>query len=597
MKHLILLLVIVLWTFIAGAQQCCIFKGADKDTISKFDIFFDENGRPISTIHKYIPFGSQVNIIATKINPFKELPTFQTFFQNYDVLPNSLPDISTLLKPINETNPQEFGANVTDKIDTAVSKAVEASLDVKKKAQDLGIEIPKHLTESIKSLKSDSQSDPEIKFSTIESLLKINADLEQQLFEKENENGQNKSKINDLQNKAKELENAIIRIKNIELTTSEIVNEYRGFVSTLDSINHLLTIKPAINKLFDDQFVDSPLTKTLIDKIIRSRLPVFEGSLDTSISIKDAFLNQQFQKMEMLYSSLVNKIKKANDYISSDYFKMTEPTEIQLTNNNKQKLSVNIEQLSVKVNKDIIFKEQLEFITGRINQFRNQKFRDSIFIYTDTVLIGTLRLYHHDFHQVIKSFQANSDEIKVSLPYKNSEPYVIRTKCRFKVDGSSGIFAHFFGGDEKYKVVPAEPLEGSDSLQVIRQRNDKMLISLGFLVNAYVYNPSKLFNTAISLGVNFPINGSEKGSGFTQLVGGVSFISTTINKLSLTIGVSLRKAQMLNINNLTSIDGKEKYTFNNKNVVEPTYDNVTKLGFFFGFSYTLFGANKTTSTE
>ncbi len=595
MKKIAIFIIIILCTnaqHLFGQACCSIFNKSKKIKKPAIYIYFDEKGIPTDTAEQYIPYGTQVNLIATKINPLEQLPEVKTFFKDYYVAPSDIPDISKLLAPAATSSPTQEKEKASQTIqvlrknleqkEMAYIKLGERISGAKNKAAFLGAS---NLYDSTKN-----STDPIKTNELLVALEKRNRLLEVQISD-------NKQLLADLKEVNGELVKAIILLKKVEETAPLIRNDYNSFTRILDSINYLLTLQPAVNKLFSQQFIDPWFTQKSIEQLVKVRLPKFADSLDNSITAQGDFLRGSIDNLEKLYSNLTENIKKINENIATDSFGTNKTTEIELLNKDKKKVKVKIGSISIEVNKEPLFKDQFDFVTKQITRFRNEKFRDSLYVFTDTVLIQTLKLYHNKFEQTIKSFKANADEIKINLPYKNSEPYIIKTRCRFKVEGSTGIFTHLFGSDDKFKVVQAAQLDGSDSLQVIRQRKDNMILSLGFMANVYIYDPSKLFNPGFSVGLNFPVINHSGTGGIAQLVAGVSFFSTTVDKLSLTFGVSLRRGQVLNTNNLTSIDGVEKYVFNNKNTLEPTFDQVTKVGGFFGISYSLFGGKKSSQAE
>jgi hypothetical protein len=161
-----------------------------------------------------------------------------------------------------------------------------------------------------------------------------------------------------------------------------------------------------------------------------------------------------------------------------------------------------------------------------------------------------------------------------------------------KVQGSTGVFVHFGATDDK--VVMDKDSAGNSI--VVKQKPESVLFSFGLLAHFYKYDPRKDFNLGGSIGLNVPIN-NQGGTGFLQLAGGVSAHSTTVDKLIITLGLSVRKGQKLNTENLTKAGDENIYKFNNVNATQPVMDAVTRVGVFLGFSYSIFGSSKSTQTE
>ena len=166
MKKIVLFITVVLCAnaqYSFGQACCSIFNKSKKIKKPAVYIYFDEKGIPTNTAEQYIPYGSQVNLIATKINPLEQLPEIKTFFKDYYVAPSDIPDISKLIIPQADASSTEATKKMeTEKMIVAYSKANQAEFvfnksientKTKKVIGDSSISIAKNIVKSIRQSK------------------------------------------------------------------------------------------------------------------------------------------------------------------------------------------------------------------------------------------------------------------------------------------------------------------------------------------------------------------------------------------------------------------------------------------------------------
>jgi hypothetical protein len=597
MKSSIIFLFIMVAS-IGSMEQTTVRNTAIKTQV--YDIKFNPLGKPNEN-WQYVPYGSQVNLIATDVNPLKELPKVEAFFKNYNVTnAGDAVDLASLLAPPKATNSN----NAENAALSEQSLAKTTALVGKTVAENKNLRNSSTLSNEI-SLFSKNLTSAKFADSTqgVEKLARANNNLQNIDTELERlrlENKASNTEIDKLKEVIAQLQKELDRQENIKKLTPQINTSYNAFINSLSEVHSLLTLKPAVNALFNEQFVDGVETKKRIVELVKSRIATVDDTLKNAINEQTAFIKSKLESLENQYTVLSIKIKLINDQLPSDSFKSEGLTKISLKNKDKVESQLEIKDITVRVAKDPLFKDELDYATGIIKQFRRQSFRDSLQIYTDSVLINTLKLYHHSFEKPIKTFQANADEITVNLPYATAEPFIIKTTNRFKVTGSTGLFVHLLNTGDKYKTVlvdSASPSTGKYPL-LIQQEKEKVLYSFGISANFFNYVPSRWFNVGGTLGINVPIN-NQSNTGFLQLVGGLCFASNTVDRLIISVGASIRRGQKLNINNLVKVtdNGANGYKFKNSSELEPVYDPTAQVGFFIGISYSLFGSGKSTKNE
>ncbi len=559
-------------------DTCCrdIKKKIAAGTYAGIDIFFDKAGKP-EMPRAMVPYNSQVNIKVKNLNPLSAPPVATLSFLNFNAtVAADVPSLSQLLPPVGDGDKKsveeakkslnEFvaaNAVVLDKINgLAAEGAAKVSLE---------LATAKQLQYSLFTKSPKAKNPTAIQLQKrLDSLQTVISELQQTLLTQQ------------------ALQDSIMkRIKKLDDLKSQgeaLVKAYNTLHSRVTEFQQFLTIETQINSLFKDQFIDADFTHSRIDDILKANIRGVDLNdlLRSTHEFLNSLIGDIISQITIISSNyeLINKVPVVDSFSGSGKFDLT------------AQMKIDISKMTVSLKRDELFKTQKLYADAKFKFFSQDSIRNVLFTKTDTILLKAMALKKDNFERTIKSFQANADQIKVTLPFPNTEPYVINTYCRFKVEGSTGIFAHFGGSDDKFKVIK----NALDSNVLIRQKKEAVVYSLGFLAQFYNYDKRKDFNWGGMVGLNVPVANSSATSNI-QLVAGICMNSTSIEKLSLNFGISLRKGQVLNTNNLTSVNGNEVYKFNNRNDFEPIYDPVYKLGAFFGITYSLFTSKSTDATK
>jgi len=527
-------------------------KLAYKDTLKRQTITIDGlTGEPDKNLI-YTPYNSWVTVKVKNVNPFKTALKTELSFTNFDLgktdnLPGLLDIIQTPAKPADNPNATNTRENIE-----SLQKSLELFQKSLLKNSNLLDDAESNKNKDNLSVKKKKEIADSIK------ILKDNIDLLEKLIEKMKLDEQNEKKFKEA---------------------------YDNFVTSINEVSNFLALNYPVSQLFKEQFISKDYTVKMIKQLLKSRLPGYNSD-DEIVSKANEFLKSSFSKLLQNHADAYLAYQKINTPPDTDTYKGSGTLKV---NDNAE---LKIGNLELKIIREAKYKDQMAFMNSKVNIAKNDSIKQSAFVYSDTLTSRIERILTDSFEQTLKSFRANADEIKITVPLANVEPFTVATTGRFRVDVSTGLFAHIGHSDDKYKTIK----DANNETYIIKQKAEGVNFAIGFLINAYKYEPRKDINLGASLGINFPVNGSTtNNTSSIQLVGGLSLFTTSVDRLSLTIGISLRKGQHLNTNNLNAANN-ESYTFKNINDIDPIYDPVYRVGGFFGVSYSLFG-NKSKETK
>lgn len=604
-------------------SDCCgKLKRNNNGNLPSVVITFNEFGEPDKPV-RFVPYGSQINLRGKNVNPLHKLPAATFEIKNFtaaapeDVLPSppSIPgkngatpniprpvenetvaivsnsntlrslsnEISNEIAKINKNNAQTEGTAIVEKIDLQLMQLEATSSDITindkvthiKNTNEELVDKLRKIQEKLKSM----QGQAEITEEQLRSLKEKNLALKEET----------KKLTGELEN----ARNIIAKLTNEKQWGEELEISFRKFTEISNDLSFYLSLEKSGNSLFNMLFLNEPVTKKNLLELVRTRLPEVDDSLTNAIGLGAKFIQTTYNDLFKNYSIIVDRYHKLNPLPTADSFGTSKPISVELANKEKRKATLIFPRMDAKIEIQPRYKDQYEYVMKKMTFFKSDSLRNVVSNYSDTMMAHFYSWMNTPFVAPIKQFQATADEIKVTLPnnYKSTEPYIIKTYCRFKIEGSTALFAQFLGSDDKYRLFT----DNDGKNKVIRQRKEGVTYGLGILGHLYKYDQRKDINFGWSIGINIPVNNQTNFSPL-QLASGLTIHSTTLEKFSVTIGASLRKAQKLNTQNLTlPIEGI--YGFKNDKSSEIIFDPIPKVGAFLGISYAIFGGNKTSKSE
>lgn len=592
-----------------GQFDCCRkINRKNNGNLPPVYIYIDPNGVPNPPVH-YVPYGAQVNVLATNVNPFLEIPrttiAFQTFNSSTPAPAKEQPSVSggnaskpdeqkeELIGRMQEKASMELISNRFQAIATSIEKLSKQDSGLKSLVSNLD-EVNASIKDFNKStldgsLVSNNSSERVRQLEELKNqIAKLSKEMQKITDENKRLEEDLKTKIESLQKMEKEIKALNERMANRQ----QFQNNYDSFTSALNRLNNYLGLEAALNVHFRQQFISRAHTYAAIMELVRSRLPGAEDSLKNIATHNRQFLDTVYAQIFSAESRMAELYQAINKFPEADSFATDKKVSVDLKSKDGKVATLTVDKYNVVVKQKPLFKEQMDYVNEKMKWFRNDSIRRALGVHTDTLLQRMRMVCMDNFERPIKTFQATADDIKVTLPHRQAEPLLLQTYCKLKVSGSTGVFVHFGAADEKTVIDK----DNAGNNLIVRQKPEAVLYSFGLLAHFYRYDPRKTFNVGGSLGLNVPVN-NQGGTGFLQLAGGLSLHTTTIDKLIITFGLSVRKGQKLNTENLVKNFASSTYTFQNTSSTSVTMDNVTRVGAFLGFSYSIFGTGRTTQSE
>ena len=552
--------------------ECCnaVKRKAQDGTVSKTVIYFDKFGSPEKPT-LFVPFGTQVDLRVKNYNPLNAPPVATLSFNNFNTTSSgNIPNIADLF-PVVNTN--EILPSAKENVELTNNEELVNKKLAYIRPYNYSLMFSIKEKDSIGLLIKDKQSELDSAKNNEEK-----EELKRKINELQGKLRNEETKIKYLNAKVDSLDKVIADLINKKKLSETLLKSYKNLCITNSQFNQFITIEKQINSLFNQQYIDKSFVDKKIGEILRASLPNYDPN--NVLKSANDFIRNSFDSVLINYSNMLDCYGQLNKLPIVDSFEGKSKFDL------SKGAKIDISKIKVFINRDEIFKSQKEDADIKVKLYKNDSLKQAIILAMDTFLLKVMRLQNESFETTIKSFQADADEIKINLPFANSSPYIIKTYCRFKVEGSTGIFAHFGNLDDKYLVVK----NGTEN-QIIKQKTEFVSFNLGFLAHFYTFDQRKNFNWGGLVGINLPVSNTANSTGNgIQLVTGICLNSTTIDKLSLNFGLSFKRGNKLNTNNLTSVNGVEVYKFNNTNDLTPQYDPITRVGFFFGLSYSLFNS-------
>lgn len=517
---------------------------------SNSQTIFEINPNSTGYIKTILPYGSTVKFKITNVNPFKIEGTNSISKESisFDVpaqLSQPLTQVSNkdLQEVINTTEEEiESLQNISDSNgkNTKGNKFYDRSFSHLMNMED------KPDREKIKALE--------------EQILKLKKEV-------------------DMLKKIQQLKDSIFNLKK------EFINNFNGFVSTLNKLSLYTSVDSYIDSLLQQTFIID--TTTLKSNLRDYMISINDNSPDINLlrekcSNELRGLGKYYIAAKGAYDELAEKVKN-------------EKVEIKDWEAKSKNDKIKIENITLILVREKIFEKEFEFLKAKYDTINKDNKRTQIITKANAGIDYYNRVKNAKFEVYTDAQQLNDDKITITPKLKNAKgdiikeynPVEIKTYGGWKVDVSTGYLLSF-RGDENYTNF----YESSGLTGVQKNKTDNLKHAIGALFNAYRRTGCD-FNWGFSIGLSIPTDGTNIG-----FYAGVSALIMEKNRLVITLGLAENRIKVLNTGNLIKDSNAEKrsnketYKFSNAEYKEIKYDNVYRPALFLGISYNIFTIKK-----
>lgn len=349
------------------------------------------------------------------------------------------------------------------------------------------------------------------------------------------------------------------------------------FTNQLQKINNYLSLENYLNtQLKDSIFIRDTLSLKTTSKNLYAAT-FYSSSKNT--------LNEVTATIDTLLTSY-SFMKFSYDSINKTLNKEKFDLKGQLKDD-ARKTTLNVTEATVSIDRKKLFEEEMAFAN---------KIRDSIAkpetqsLIKEKAIAGASlynKIENETFEVYTDAFQLNDDIVTLTPKLTDAKGKVVyefeaiklKTKCKWKVNFSTGYLLSFIGNDNYTYRKDSTGIVG-----VKPSNTNKITHALGGMFHAYP-NLWDGFQPAISSGLSVDTNGTL---GFYF---GGSLLFTEKNRLALSMGYSLTSVQRLDQGNLNSVLNQNTMTnqldFSNTQDLEIRYNDVYRGAFFIGVTYNL----------
>ncbi|CAM1344784.1 hypothetical protein [Tenacibaculum amylolyticum] len=382
-----------------------------------------------------------------------------------------------------------------------------------------------------------------------------------------------KNKIAEKDKEIEKLNKLLKEVQTLLASKKEFKESQQIFTYYLQKVNNYLSLEKQLNsQLKDSIFIRNKDNLQATSKELYDA--VFEDSATEDLKEVTATIEtllDSYSQMKVNYNIL-------NKTLEKDTFNL----EGELKDSDK-KTTFKITKATVAINREKLFEKEMAFAN---------KIRDSIAkpetqsLIKEKAITGASlynKIENETFDVYTDAFQLNDDEVTLTPKLTNTKGKVVyefesiklKTKCKWKVNFSTGYLLSFIGNDNYTYRKDSTGIVG-----VKPSNTNKITHALGGMIHAYP-NLWNGFQPAISSGLSVDTNGTL---GFYF---GGSVLFTEKNRLALSFGYSLTSVQRLDRGNLTLNEMTNQLDFSNTQDLEIRYNDVYKGAFFIGVTYNL----------